>query len=77
MTSEMSERAQSLLAELMSVGIIRDMVFAHVKGEKELKELATLSKTYMPSVIKSLWLTAKEDKFVGLRQMCAPVSDLS
>lgn len=77
MTVEMSERAQSLLDELMNVGIIRDMVFAHVKDKKQLKELAALSKTYMPSVVKSLWLNAREEKFVGLRKMCASVSNLS
>jgi hypothetical protein len=76
MTVEMSERAQSLLTELMNVGIIRDMVFAHVKDKKQLKELAALSKTYMPSVVKSLWLNAREENFVGLRKMCASVSNL-
>jgi hypothetical protein len=77
MTVEMSERAQFLLDELMNVGIIRDMVFGHVKDRKQLKELAALSKTYMPSVVKSLWLIAREEKFVGLKRMCAPVSKLS
>lgn len=42
MTVEMSERAQFLLDELMNVGIIRDMVFGHVKDRKQLKELAAL-----------------------------------
>lgn len=74
MAVEMTERARSLLNDLMNAGIIRDMVFAHVEDTKQLKELVTLSKEYMPSVVKSLWVEATEEKFAKLSGVCAPVS---
>jgi hypothetical protein len=70
------ERAQLLLDEIVNAGIIRDMVFALVTDKGQLKQLATLSKHYMPSVVKSLWLTSSEARFSKLSQMCTPVSYL-